>query len=119
MIDALMPTTGIEWVADQEAAKSGPNQGFKPPDCAWNVAWNELHKEGNGAENDPNAVAACVATLVNDYNDGVSKGQIQGGHHISNADVVTTDQLTSMAGDAEATAKAANPPVPKSALKAE
>jgi len=114
MIDALMPVTGTEWIADQEAAKSGPNQGFKPPDCVWNVAWNELHAEGNGKENDPSAVAACVKTLVNDYNAGVGNG-----HPISNADVVDIDQLTSMAGDADATAKAANPPVPKGAKRAE
>jgi hypothetical protein len=109
MINGVMPTTGTLWVENQDAAKTGDNAGYKPADCVWNVAWNELHAQGNGAENDASRVNACAATLVNDYNDGVAQGKIQGGHRIDNANVVTTDQLTAMAGEANAAVAPASP----------
>jgi hypothetical protein len=101
-VNPTMPTTGTSWTDDPAALiASGENKGYRQDSCVWNVAWNELHAQGKGAENSASRVAAVAQALIKQYNDGVAKGTIHDGQNISNPNDVTTGQLTVMAHEAE------------------
>jgi hypothetical protein len=83
-----MPKTGVNWVGPADTLEAN---GYRRNDCAWNLAWNQLHADKRGAENDPAAVQARVTELINDYNDSVPSSQ-----RITNPNLVTSQQITAM-----------------------
>jgi hypothetical protein len=116
MSDSIMPMAGAVWTADPEALiTSGENKGYKKDTCMWNVAWNKLRSQNKGAQNDAASVAALVQTLLAQYDQEVEKGKIKE-PSITNANDVTTGQLTALAHVADPTAPtptaSATPPSP-------
>ena len=96
--ESTMPTTGTAWTDNPAALMaSGAHKGYRQNTCVWNVAWNELHAQGKGAENNPDRVAALAQALVNQFNSDVAKGKIHDEPSISNPNDVTTGQLTALA----------------------
>jgi hypothetical protein len=96
-VTPVMPTTGTAWTDDPAALiTTGAHKGFKQDTCVWNVAWNELHAQGKGAENTPSLVAKFAAAIIKQFNEEVAKGEIHG-QAIANPNDVTTGELTVMA----------------------
>jgi hypothetical protein len=81
-----MPLTGSAW---HGSAAELSSSGYRSNDCVWNLAWNQLHEETPGAENDDAKVQARVTELINTYNASVPSGQ-----QIDNPNVVTSQQIT-------------------------